>query len=180
MTPATDQVPGEVPRRGIRLVLAAIALLLIVGWLYYFFVVDVRMGRMLDAALVTVPAGFAQVLRTLTLLAAALLPVLFISAMLPRVADLLDPPAVSKEQMLAAVREGHLRAQAQSRELIEQQLANLSETDAAELRPMLEEGLRKAAADAASREERYAANPALIQRDLRAAVREIRAKHGTD
>jgi hypothetical protein len=177
MTASTDQAPGEVPRAGGRhRAMLALGLLLSLAWLYYLLVADVQLRLRLDMALATVPPAFARVLKLITLSVAFLLPALLLLLLLSRVGAALDAPGPSPELMLEAVREGHRKALAQSRELMETELAKLSDVEAAELRPHLEEGLRRAQESAALREQRYAADPALMQQDLRATIAEIRTK----
>jgi hypothetical protein len=96
-------------------------------------VLPVRGGRAAwaspDAALATVPPGFAKVLKGLTLFAAFLVPALFVFLLLARIGAVLDAPKASPEEMLEAVRKGHRTAAAQARELIEAQLATLSDAE---------------------------------------------------
>lgn len=152
----------------------ALALLLSLGWFCYLFLVDVRLHLHMEAALVAVPAGMAKVLKALTLLAVFLLPAMGVYFALLRVGEALDGP--SPEQMLEAVRRGHGLAMAKGHAIVDQALAGLSEKEAAELRPLMEGVLQRAAEDAARREALYAANPAQMQKDVRDAIAEIRAK----
>ncbi|TWO70798.1 hypothetical protein FN976_14740 [Caenimonas sedimenti] len=154
----------------------ALALLLSVAWCYYLFVADVQLRTRLDAALVTVPAGFAMVLKAITLFAIFLIPTLLVFNVLSRLGAAFDGPKLSTQQMLEAVREGHRTAQAQSREFMDAQLAKMSDAEAAGMRPIFDEIQRRSAEDAAAREQRYATDPELMQREMRATIAEIRAK----
>lgn len=174
MTLPTDQAPGEVARTPLRPTMLGLAVVLCIAWAYYLFVANLHLR--LDAALATVPAAFATVLKSITLLAVFMIPALLVFLLLSRIGAVLDAPPPSPEQMLEAVREGHRQALAKARELIEGQLATLSDAEAAELRPHLEEGLRRSTEQAALREQRYAADPSLMQRELRETLAAARAQ----
>jgi hypothetical protein len=178
MTPPLDQAPGEVRPSGVHRAMRALALLLGIAWCYYLFVADVQLRLRLDAALVTVPPGFAMVLKAITLFAVFVIPPLLVFHVLSNLGAAFERPKLSTQEMLEAVREGHRKAQAQSREYMDGQLAEMPEAEAAQMRPIFDEIQRRSAEDAAAREQRYAADPELMEREMRATIAEIRAKAG--
>jgi hypothetical protein len=87
-----------------------------------------------------------------------------------------------RRQALDAYRRGTGEALAESRAMMEAQLARLakdpkvSPADIAEFRRVFGQVDQRTADDAKRREQVYAANPALIEDDLRKTIEEIRAK----